>query len=183
LPGRDAEREGLGRELEEARNAEEEDERLRELPVLAESLARDLPYLLEKTPIIREYETVPEEGKVGNWLGIYKLSPDRIRHLPEEEVAKRRRRAEDERAARYRAVYDDLGLRVVAHPDGTLEASWKFGAAVLRNGSDKSKNKHASKHFHATEHPLVQSFQPDEDWIWCFVDKVVMEPAQLVEGR
>ena len=81
---------------------------------------------------------MPEEGTEANPVGIYKLSPDRIRHLPEEEVAKRRRRAEDERAARYRAVYDDLGLRVVAHPDGTLEASWKFGAAVLRNGSDKS---------------------------------------------
>jgi len=41
---------------------------------------------------------------------------------------------------------------------------------------DSSKNKHATKHFHATEHPLVQSFQPGEDWIWCYVDEVVMEP-------
>jgi uncharacterized UBP type Zn finger protein len=40
---------------------------------------------------------------------------------------------------------------------------------------DSSKNKHATKHFHATEHPLVQSFQPGEDWIWCYVDQVVME--------
>ena len=40
---------------------------------------------------------------------------------------------------------------------------------------DSSKNKHATKHFHATEHPLVQSFQPGEDWIWCYVDEVVME--------
>ena len=62
----DAEREGLGRELEEARNAEEEDERLRELPALAESLARDLPYLLDKTPLIREYETIPEERTEAN---------------------------------------------------------------------------------------------------------------------
>jgi hypothetical protein len=69
-----------------------------------------------------------------------------------------------------------LGLRVVAHPDGTLEASWRFGRAVLCNGSDKSKNKHATKHFRATEHPIVQSFQPGEDWIWCYVDEVVMEP-------
>jgi uncharacterized UBP type Zn finger protein len=42
---------------------------------------------------------------------------------------------------------------------------------------DSSKNKHATRHFHATEHPLVQSFQPGEDWIWCYVDEVVMEPA------
>src|SRR5215203_2459850 len=79
----DAESEGLGRELEEARNAEEEAERLCEPPALAQSLARGRPYLLEKTPLIREYETVHEEGKVGNWLGIYKLSSDRIRRLPE----------------------------------------------------------------------------------------------------
>ena len=37
---------------------------------------------------------------------------------------------------------------------------------------DSSKNKHATKHFHATQHPLIQSFQPGEDWIWCYVDQV-----------
>jgi hypothetical protein len=72
---------------------------------------------------------------------------------------------------------------VVAHPDRSLEASWRFGAAVLRNDSDKSKNKHASRHFYTTEQPLVPSFQSDEDWIWCFVDEVVMEPTQLEESR
>jgi hypothetical protein len=40
-----------------------------------------------------------------------------------------------------------------------------------------SINKHASKHAHASGHPIVQSFQPGEDWIWCFVDEVMMEPA------
>ena len=74
-------------------------------------------------------------------------------------------------------MYDDLGLSVVAYPDGMLEASWRFGAAVLRKRSDESKNKHATRHFHATEHSPVQSFQPDKDWIWCYVDEVVMEPA------
>ncbi len=42
---------------------------------------------------------------------------------------------------------------------------------------DSSKNKHATKHFRATDHPLVQSHQPDEDWIYCYVDEVIMEPA------
>jgi uncharacterized UBP type Zn finger protein len=42
---------------------------------------------------------------------------------------------------------------------------------------DSSKNRHATKHFHTSEHPLVQSFQPYEDWIWCYVDEIVMEPA------
>jgi len=42
---------------------------------------------------------------------------------------------------------------------------------------DSSKNKHATKHFHATGHPLVQSFEPGENWLWCYVDQVTMEPA------
>jgi uncharacterized UBP type Zn finger protein len=37
---------------------------------------------------------------------------------------------------------------------------------------DSSTNKHATKHFHATGHPIVQSFQPGEDWRWCYVDSV-----------
>jgi len=41
---------------------------------------------------------------------------------------------------------------------------------------DTSKNRHATRHFHAMQHPLVQSFQPGEDWIWCYVDEVVKEP-------
>jgi uncharacterized UBP type Zn finger protein len=42
---------------------------------------------------------------------------------------------------------------------------------------DQSKNRHATKHFHADHHPLIQSFQPNEDWLWCYVDEVMMEPA------
>ena len=41
---------------------------------------------------------------------------------------------------------------------------------------DNSKNKHATKHFHATDHPIVQSFERGEDWIWCYVDEVYLEP-------
>ena len=42
---------------------------------------------------------------------------------------------------------------------------------------DSSKNKHATKHFHAIHHPLVQSLERGEDWLWCYVDEVVMEPG------
>ena len=42
---------------------------------------------------------------------------------------------------------------------------------------DSSKNKHATKHFHGTNHPLVQSLEPGEDWVWCYVDQVMMEPG------
>ena len=39
---------------------------------------------------------------------------------------------------------------------------------------DNSKNKHATKHYHATGHPIIQSFQPGEDWMYCYVDDVIL---------
>ncbi|MBV8246446.1 MAG: UBP-type zinc finger domain-containing protein [Candidatus Eremiobacteraeota bacterium] len=40
---------------------------------------------------------------------------------------------------------------------------------------DSSKNKHATKHFGATHHPIMRSFQPGEDWYWCYVDQLMFE--------
>ena len=37
---------------------------------------------------------------------------------------------------------------------------------------DDSPNRHATAHFHATEHPLIRSLEPGEDWCWCYVDQV-----------
>ncbi|HWF16077.1 MAG TPA: UBP-type zinc finger domain-containing protein [Acidimicrobiales bacterium] len=45
------------------------------------------------------------------------------------------------------------------------------------NCCDSSPNRHATKHFHSSGHPIMQSFQPGEDWMWCFVDELSMEPA------
>jgi uncharacterized UBP type Zn finger protein len=42
---------------------------------------------------------------------------------------------------------------------------------------DSSPNRHATKHFKAAGHPIVRSFEPGENWIWCFVDQVALEPA------
>jgi len=36
---------------------------------------------------------------------------------------------------------------------------------------DSSKNKHATKHFHRTKHPLIRSIEPGEYWVWCYVDE------------
>ena len=33
---------------------------------------------------------------------------------------------------------------------------------------DSSKNKHATRHFHDTQHPLVQSLERGERWAWCY---------------
>ena len=35
---------------------------------------------------------------------------------------------------------------------------------------DSSKNKHATKHFHRTKHPIMRSLEPGESWGWCYVD-------------
>ena len=40
---------------------------------------------------------------------------------------------------------------------------------------DDSKNKHATKHYHATHHPVIKSLEPDEHWLWCYVDKLAFE--------
>jgi uncharacterized UBP type Zn finger protein len=40
---------------------------------------------------------------------------------------------------------------------------------------DSSPNKHASAHHRETKHPLMQSFEPNQDWLWCFVDEVAFE--------
>ena len=42
---------------------------------------------------------------------------------------------------------------------------------------DDSKNKHATKHFQASKHPIMRSIQPGEDWGWCYVDEVELDFA------
>ena len=37
---------------------------------------------------------------------------------------------------------------------------------------DSSPNRHASKHAHDVSHPIVRSFEPGEDWRWCYQDEV-----------
>jgi hypothetical protein len=39
---------------------------------------------------------------------------------------------------------------------------------------DSSPNRHARLHAHAMGHPIVRSFEPGEDWRWCFVDEVLV---------
>jgi uncharacterized UBP type Zn finger protein len=42
---------------------------------------------------------------------------------------------------------------------------------------DSSKNKHATKHFRSSHHPLVRSIEPGEAWVWCYVDQAI--PAEI----
>jgi uncharacterized UBP type Zn finger protein len=36
---------------------------------------------------------------------------------------------------------------------------------------DNSKNKHATRHYHQTNHPLVISYEEGENWMWCYLDQ------------
>jgi uncharacterized UBP type Zn finger protein len=38
---------------------------------------------------------------------------------------------------------------------------------------DDSKNKHATRHFRDTQHPVIRSAEPNESWVWCYVDEAV----------
>ena len=44
---------------------------------------------------------------------------------------------------------------------------------------DDSPHRHASAHAAATEHPLIRSIQPGENWSWCFVDEVALRIAEV----
>jgi monovalent cation/hydrogen antiporter len=37
---------------------------------------------------------------------------------------------------------------------------------------DSSPNRHARAHAAAEDHPVARSFEPGEDWRWCFLDEV-----------
>jgi hypothetical protein len=41
---------------------------------------------------------------------------------------------------------------------------------------DQSPGRHATAHFDQAHHPIIRSFEPGEDWGWCFVDEVMLEP-------
>lgn len=43
---------------------------------------------------------------------------------------------------------------------------------------DSSKNKHATKHYHETQHPIIKSFEPDEEWGWCYVDDLMLDGSR-----
>jgi uncharacterized UBP type Zn finger protein len=36
---------------------------------------------------------------------------------------------------------------------------------------DSSPHRHASAHFRATQHPVMRSVEPGEDWRWCYPDE------------
>ena len=40
---------------------------------------------------------------------------------------------------------------------------------------DSSPNRHATAHNRTTEHPVVRSFEPGEEWFYCYPDDLAFE--------
>ena len=40
---------------------------------------------------------------------------------------------------------------------------------------DSSPNRHATKHAHATGHPVIASAEPGERWLYCYADEAFAE--------
>lgn len=60
-----------------------------------------------------------------------------------------------------------------------INDQWVHLRLCLRCGHvgccDSSKNKHATKHFQQTGHPVIRSFEPNEEWGYCYVDDAFFE--------
>lgn len=42
---------------------------------------------------------------------------------------------------------------------------------------DSSPSRHATRHHADTGHPIIASYQPGEDWGWCYPDQVLFDIA------
>jgi hypothetical protein len=67
-------------------------------------------------------------------------------------------------------------------PEREWPARWMALAAEQEYAGccDNSKNKHATKHFAATAHPIIMSYERGEEWGWCYVDQGSFESLPAV---
>ena len=76
-------------------------------------------------------------------------------------------------------------LKVVTPSADGCEKSLKIGSGWVHlrlcracghvGCCDDSPNKHATKHFKATGHPLIETYDPPDGWGWCYVDEVMLD--------
>ncbi len=48
---------------------------------------------------------------------------------------------------------------------------------------DSSPGKHATKHFHRTQHAVMRSFEPHEEWAWCYVHQLMADGVPAMPGE
>lgn len=67
-----------------------------------------------------------------------------------------------------------------------LGTSWVHLRLCLTCGHvgccDSSPGRHATRHFHQTQHPVIASFEPGERWAWCYADEVELPVPAAAEA-
>jgi hypothetical protein len=48
---------------------------------------------------------------------------------------------------------------------------------------DNSPGRHATKHAHATTHPVIRSYEPGEPWGYCYPDDAFVEELAELPGE
>ena len=75
----------------------------------------------------------------------------------------------------HRAAGGGRGLRGVPRrrraSGCTCASAWSAGTSAA---ATRRPGRHASGHARGSEHPIMRSLEPGEDWSWCFVDEVAM---------
>ncbi len=82
------------------------------------------------------------------------------------------------------------GINLEAEPSGhgcvecEQQGSWWFHLRRCAECGhigccDSSPGQHATAHFHTTRHPIMQSFEPGEDWFWDYRSKETMSGPTL----
>jgi uncharacterized UBP type Zn finger protein len=86
---------------------------------------------------------------------------------------------------------EDIAVNAPPVSDGCVEclamgSSWVHLRRCLRCGHvgccDSSPNRHATAHFRTVGHPVVQSYEPGEDWFWCYMDDIAFEIEGAAPG-
>ncbi len=90
---------------------------------------------------------------------------------------------------------EHLGTLVVTEPTTTagcedcipVGATWVHLRMCMSCGHvgccDSSPNQHATKHYRATEHQVVQSFEPGERWAYCYPDGTMLADVGTARDR
>jgi uncharacterized UBP type Zn finger protein len=48
---------------------------------------------------------------------------------------------------------------------------------------DDSPNKHATKHFQKSQHAIIRSYEPGEDWVYCYPDELTVDSLPALPGE
>jgi hypothetical protein len=48
---------------------------------------------------------------------------------------------------------------------------------------DNSPAKHATKHFHTSHHPVIRSYEPGEDWGYCYAHDAFADELRAFPGE